>query len=101
MQEFLKHKINDYTKLIQKLSNFGKSSPHAVYHCYLKWIQNKMTFLSRTTPKTTDFVRHDEEIICNMLIPGLTNRDSPDEITRRVLSLPVRNGGLAINQLDD
>ena len=101
MQEFLKHKTNDCTKLIQKLSNFGKSSPHAAYHCYVKGLQNKMTFLSRTTPKTTDFLRHGEEIISNNLIPALTNRDSPDEITRRVLSLPVRNGGLAINQPDD
>ena len=74
----LKHKTNDYTKLIQKFSNFGKSSPHAAYHCYVKGLQNKMTFLSRTTPKTTDFLRHAGEIISNKLIPALTNRDSPD-----------------------
>ena len=60
-----------------------------------------MTFLSRTTPKTTDFLHHAEEIISNNLIPALTKRDRPDEITRRVLSIPVRNGGLAINQPDD
>ena len=61
-----------------------------------------MTFLSRTTPKTTDFL-HAEEIISNNLIPALTNRDCPDQITRRVLSLSlhVRNSGLAINQPDD
>ena len=100
MQEFLK-KTNDYTKLIQKLSNFGKSSPHAAYHCYVKGHQNKISFLSRTTPKTTDFLHHAEEIISNNLIPALTNRDCPDRITRRVLSLPVRNGGLAVNQPAD
>ena len=72
MQEFLKHKTNDYTNLIQKLSNFGKSSTQAAYHCYVKGLQNKMTFLSKTTPKTTNFVRHAEEIISNKLIPALT-----------------------------
>ena len=92
MQEFLKHKTNDYMKLVQKLSNFGKSSPHADYHCYVKKIQNKMTFLSRTTRKTTDFLQHAQEIINKKLIPALTNRNSPDEITRRVLSLTVGNG---------
>ena len=60
-----------------------------------------MTFLYRTTPKTTDFLRHAEEIISSKLFPALTNRDSADGITRRVLFLPVRNGGLAISQADD
>ena len=98
MQEFLKNKANDYTKLIQKLLIFGKSSLNAAYHSYVKRLQNKLTFLSRTTPKTIDFLPHAEEIINNNLIPALTNRDCPDKITRRVLSLPVRKSGLAINQ---
>ena len=53
MQKFLKNKTNDYTKLIQKLSNFGKSSSQAAYHCYVIGLQNKMTFLTRTTPKSS------------------------------------------------
>ena len=36
MQEFFKNKTNDNPKLSQEFSNFGKSSPHAAYQCYVK-----------------------------------------------------------------
>ena len=77
------------------------SAPHAAYHCYVKRLQNKMTYLSRTTPKTTDLLRPAQEIISTNLKLILTKRDCPNEITRRVLSLSIRNCGQAINQPDD
>ena len=44
------------------------------------------TAISKAISKTTDYLHHNEEIISNKLITGLTKRDGPDEITRRVLS---------------
>ena len=57
--------------------------------------------MSSTTPKKTDFFHQDDETISNNLIQALRNKDRPDEITRRVLSVPVKNGGLAISQPGD
>ena len=98
MQKFLKY---DYTKLLQKRSNFVKSSPYKADLCYAKELQKEMTFLSITAPKITNFLEHAVEIISNKLNPTLTYRNAPDDITRLVFYLPVRNGGLAIKQPDD
>ena len=54
--------------------------------------------MSRSATKTTDCLRHAEDIISSKLTSALTNRDGPDKITRRVFFLPVRNCELTIKQ---
>ena len=48
--KFTSHKQSEYNQIVEKLSKHAKVSPQKVFHCFTKGLQNKVTFLSRTTP---------------------------------------------------
>ena len=56
----------------------------------------KWTFLTRTTESAGNLLKPVERAICHMLIPSITGRDPPGDQERKMLSLPVRLGGLGI-----
>ena len=47
---FLETQLEEHKKILKKLGKIAKTSPQKV--CYTKGVQEKLSFLARTTPNT-------------------------------------------------
>ena len=56
--KYIESKIEKTATLTEKLSKIAKTSPQNAYSCYTKGVQNKLSFLTRTTPEA--FKKMDE-----------------------------------------
>ena len=86
--------------MIQKLAKFAKTSPQNAYACLIKGLQSKLTFMSRTI---ADMHQHFDTIknhIKTELITAITGKPNPDETMWKLLVLPLRHGGLNIQNPD-
>ena len=92
---------DEYTNLLNKLSEHGKTSPHSVYKSFTNGVQHKLTFISRTTPNCEPLFEETEKIIKDEFIPSLVNHNSYNDNFRNIFALPVREGGLNILQPED
>ena len=93
---FRSQKQSEYNQIVEKLSKHAKVSPQNVFHCYTKGLQNKVTFLSRTTPNFIGNLEETERKIKENLIPAITGKNDITDEERSLFSLPVRDGGLNI-----
>ena len=100
-REYKNEKLAENTKLVQKLAVHAKKSPQNVYHAFTKGVQNRLSFLSRTTPETTAIFHATETIVKERVIPALTGRSIPTDERRRIFWLPVKNGGLILQLSND
>ncbi len=82
--------------LLQKLSLYAKTSPQNAYCCLTKCFQQKINFVIRTTPQTSNVMEKVESALRNQFIPALTGHEPPDDNLREVYALPLRLGGLNI-----
>ena len=71
------------------------------FHCFTKGLQNKVTFISRTTPNFIENLEETERKIKENLIPAITGRSDITDEERSLFSLPVRDGGLNIVHPED
>ena len=99
--EYKLKKQNEFIEVVEKLSKHAKISPQNAYHCFTKGPQNKLTFLSRTTPAILENLQEAEKRFENKLIPALTGKQYVSEDDRPLFSLPVRDGGLNISLSED
>ena len=95
-QEFFDGKSNTYSKLLKKLSKHAKVAPQNVYKAFTNGVQQKLTFITRTTPKSEDLIEKAEKFITDDLITSLVSHPTYNEKYRKIFSLPVREGGLSI-----
>ena len=95
-QEFFDEKSNTYSKLLKKLSKHAKVAPQNVYKAFTNGVQQKLTFITRTTPNSEDLFQKTEKFITDDLIPSLVSNPTYNEKYRKIFSLPVREGGLSI-----
>ena len=100
-EKFRDHKQSEYNQIVEKLSKHAKISPQNVLHCFTKGLQNKVTFLSRTTPNFIENLEETERKIKENLIPAITGRSNITDEERSLFSLPVRDGGLNIVHPED
>ena len=85
-QKFMNEKKDEYTKLLNKLSEHGKTSPQSVYKSFTNGVQHKLTFISRTTPNCESLFEETEKIIKDELIPSLVNHNSYNDNFRNISS---------------
>ena len=93
--KFRSYKQSEYNQIVEKLFKHAKVSLQNVFHCFTKSLQNKVFFLSRTTPNFKGNLEETGTKIKENLTPVITGKsDITDE--ERFFSLPVRDGGLNI-----
>ena len=64
-------------------------------------MQNKLSFLSRTTLDMEPFLQKTEKAIAEKLLPALTGKTAHTKQHCLLFSLPLKNGGLNILSPDD
>ena len=75
-KKFLEFQQNEQIKILKKLTKIAKTSPQNVYACYSKGVQEKLSFLARTTPNTMENLEICENIIKEQLLPNLVGKDT-------------------------
>ena len=97
VDKFVDEKIAVWSNELMALSDIAVSQPHAAYAGFIHCISSRWSYLSRTCPNICNKFDVLEQIIRQRLIPSLIDRNSLNDIERELLSLPIRHGGLGIN----
>ena len=89
IKNFLKDAEIKYTKSLDRLGQFALTSPQNAYTCLTKGVQQKWSFLSRTTP-SMDAVLDKVEERLGRVIPNIVGKDIIQE--ERTFFSPSQNG---------
>ena len=100
LQQYVERKVNGWVKEIDKLSNFARTQPHAVYAAYTHGLSSRWNYLLRVTDwealSSSDLLQPLETAIQSHFIPALTGQTPPGTSVREMLALPARLGGLGL-----
>ena len=80
---------------IEKLSEYAKTQPQAVYAAFSNGEVHKYTYFMRTIPNMCNYLKPLDEQIITKFIPSLL-QSITTERERKLHSLPIRFGGLGI-----
>ena len=100
-KNFLEFQQSEQIKILKKLTKIAKTSPQNVHACYTKGIQEKLSFLARTTPNIMENLEICENNIREQLLPNLVGKDTLNPQFREISSLPLKMGGLNIKLPSD
>ena len=93
-KNFMKDAEVECTKSLDRLGQFALTSPQNDYACLTKGVQQKLSFLSRTTP-SMDWVLDKVEERLGRVIPNIVSKEIIQE-ERELFSLPLRMGGIKL-----
>lgn len=96
-ENYIRELMNDeWLPQLEELSKIATSEPQAAYSAFTAGFKHKLTYFIRTIPHLSDILKPIDDIINKQFIPAITERQAISEEDRRLLSLPVRMGGLGI-----
>ena len=95
-KSFISAKVEKWVDEIKQLSIIAESHPHAAYSALTNGLVGRWTFLMRVVPGISEMLQPLEDAIRLHLLPAITGRAALSDAERRVLALPVRDGGLGI-----
>ena len=93
--KYMNKLIDDGTNMIKMLSEYGQTQPHASYSAFILGVRHKMTDFMRTMEELGDKLVEVDKVLDEKLIPALFGCPV-SQLERRILSMPVRFGGLGI-----
>ena len=93
-QEFVKDKINEWSRTIDNITLMAESEPHLCYALFMRTLQNKWAYIMRTTRDIGSLLQPLEDKI-RLFANTITGRTLSD-FEREIIALPVRYGGLGI-----
>ncbi len=88
-------KIAGWVKDVNQLSDIAKEDPHVAYAGFTKGLAHRWSYIQRTIPGISDLFIPLEEAIRNNFVPAIVGRQV-SELEREMLALPLRFGGLGI-----
>ena len=88
--------VDEWVRQIKLMSEIAKSEPQAVYAAFTAGFINKFSYHIRVIENFATKLQPVEDAISQYLIPALTERHRCSQNDRKLLSLPVRLGGLSI-----
>ena len=92
-EKYIESEIEKTATLTEKLSKIAKTSPQNAYSCYPKGVQNKLSFLTRTTPEAFKKMDEIEKNVRQQLLPSITGKNHITDEDRNLFALPLRMGG--------
>ena len=94
--KYVQELCDEWVYQLEELSSIAKCEPQAAYSAFTAGFRHKMTYFMRTIPNMADLLRPIDEIVNKKFLPAITEQSAFSESTRKVLSLPVKLGGLGI-----
>ena len=92
---YLKEKVREHIKKLQKLSLLAKTSPHAAYFIHQTCTQHELTYIQRTQNLEKYVTEIESER--KKLVEALFDNKIHNQNKWKEISLPTRHGGLGIN----
>ena len=93
--KYMESEIEKTTTLTEQLSKIAKTSPQNAYPCYTKGVQNKLSFLTRTTPKAYKKMDEIEKNVRQQLLPSFSGKNHITDEDRSLFALSLRMRGLS------
>ena len=97
----MESEIEKTTTLTEQLSKIAKTSPQNAYPCYTKGVQNKLSFLTRATPKAYKKMDEIEKNVRQQLLRSFTGKNHITDEDRSLFALSLRMGGLNLRSNKD
>ena len=97
---YINEKVSKWCNEIKNLADIALSQPHAAYSAYTHGMQHKYRYFIRTIEGIQEQLKPLDDIITNTLIPAIAGF-KVNETDRRLLSLPVKEGGLGIGIVNE
>ena len=94
-EEYVMNEINSWVQDVEQLTEIANEEPQLAYAAHTKALSMRWSFIQRTIPNISQYFVPLEECIREKLIPAILGRNVTD-LERRMISLPVRMGGLGI-----
>ena len=94
--EFVEDKINSLCEELLVLSEIARIEPHAAYTCFVGGFKHKLSFIMRTIPDICHHMTKLDNIVTTKFLPTITGGMLVNENERLLISLPAKDGGLAI-----
>ena len=95
--QFLHEKVSTWTGEIERLATIARTQPHASFAALTHGVIGRWVYSLRTAPPFPESLLAPlENAVAQVLIPALTFQPAPNDLTRQLLALPSRLGGLGI-----
>ena len=95
-KKYFQELCDEWSFQLEELSKIAKSEPQAAYSGFTAGFKHKLTYFIRTIPDVAELVKPIDEIIDTKFIPAITEYQNITSSDRKLLSLPVKLGGLGI-----
>ena len=95
--EFVRDEVAKWESEIDQICDIASNEPQLAYTAYTVGLSKRWSYLMRTTPGISDQLGNIEEKIHQKLLPAITGQPVVSETLRSVASLPVRFGGLGMD----
>ena len=96
IEQFVQSKVATWCEEVAQLTTIAASQPQAAYSAFTQGLQNKWSFLCRTSSIPPSLLEPLEHAISGRLIPAITGQAPPGTTVRSLLSLPCWLGGLGM-----
>uniref|UniRef100_A0A146KS76 Uncharacterized protein n=1 Tax=Lygus hesperus TaxID=30085 RepID=A0A146KS76_LYGHE len=95
-EEFVSGKVAEWVECVEKLAKAASTSPQAAYTAYVKSLQREWGYVQRVIGECQDQYEPLKKTIKETFVPALFGREVSEEV-HRLLNLPTKLGGLAID----
>ena len=91
--KYKESEIEKTATLTEKLSKIAKTSPQNAYSCYTKGVQNKLSFLTGTTPEAFKKMDEIQKNVIHQLLTSITDKKhTADENRNQSFCTTTKNG---------
>ena len=98
-EEYLRNDVQSWKNQLEILSKRTEIQTQAAYSAYMFGFKHKFTFFLRTVPDISNYLFLIEETLRSRFIPAITGGHICSDAERALLALPVKFGGLGLQNL--
>ena len=95
-ESFVRRKVDKWVQQVEKLASFARVDPHLAYSAFTHGLRHTWTYTMRTIPDLSSLFKPLDAAIDEKLLPALFNGRIPNELERKLMSLPVKFGGMSM-----
>ena len=98
-EEYLRNEVQSLKNQLEILLKIAEIQPRAPYSAYMFGFKQRFRFFLRTVPDISDYSLPIEETLRSRFIPAITEGHICSDVERALLTLPVKFGGLGLQNL--
>ena len=95
-ETYVQLKVEKWKDELQSLVEIAETQPQAAYSVFTLSMQNKWSYLARTTKSISHMLQQMEDVIRHDMIPTVTGRQAINDVEKKMFALPTRLGGLGV-----